>query len=234
MTDFDYEVKERKSIARGAYHKKGGSKSKKCSLPSDRLTAAQKRKLNGPVTTYNLANPMTYAEFKCLPAEYQAEYLNGLNSRFHVGLAPISADLFGLCKSSLWTYCKTTGVMPLLSNSFGNKGAKLDAEEKKVWHQFCGMCEPGEDTCAEIEEAPVPEEEKEETSPAPVRTDYSLSCLPELMCGGEVRMSGLASELLPALVRMIGGNDAQMSVHFRFVRKEEETDFGRTEENLSR
>ena len=52
MHDFDYDAMQKKRIARGASHMKRGSKSKKCTLPSDYLTAAQKRRLNGPVSTY--------------------------------------------------------------------------------------------------------------------------------------------------------------------------------------
>ena len=41
MRDFDYEVLQRKRIAQQAKHKKKGSKTCKCSLPSDYLTAKQ-------------------------------------------------------------------------------------------------------------------------------------------------------------------------------------------------
>lgn len=38
MTDFDYDVKQRRELARAAKYRKRGSKSKKCTLPSDYLT----------------------------------------------------------------------------------------------------------------------------------------------------------------------------------------------------
>ena len=50
MTDAEYvfqqDVKERKKMKTGAMHRKCGSKSKKCTLPSDYLTPSQKKKLN--------------------------------------------------------------------------------------------------------------------------------------------------------------------------------------------
>lgn len=58
--------------------KKNGSRSKKCTLPSDRLTPAQKRRLNGPVSTYNLSKPMNWIEFIQMPKDIQLEYLNTL------------------------------------------------------------------------------------------------------------------------------------------------------------
>ena len=51
---FIEDVTERKSIARGAFHKKGGAKSNKCTLPSDYLTRKEREKMNGEVKTWNL------------------------------------------------------------------------------------------------------------------------------------------------------------------------------------
>ena len=45
---YQADVKDRRREARGARHKKG-LKKKGCTLPSDALTPAQWRKLNGPV-----------------------------------------------------------------------------------------------------------------------------------------------------------------------------------------
>ena len=58
MNDFDFENMQKKRIAQGARHRVCGSKSRKCSLPSDLLTAAQKRKLNGPVERYDMGKPI--------------------------------------------------------------------------------------------------------------------------------------------------------------------------------
>ena len=45
MTDAQYlfvsDSREKKSVARSAVHRKGGRKSKKCTLPSDSLTEKQ-------------------------------------------------------------------------------------------------------------------------------------------------------------------------------------------------
>lgn len=75
MHDFDFDIMEKKRIAQGARARKCGSKSRKCTLPSDYLTAAQKKGLNGKVSTYNLSGPMTYSKFRVMPDDLQKEYL---------------------------------------------------------------------------------------------------------------------------------------------------------------
>ena len=82
MHDFDYDAMQKKRIARGASHMKRGSKSKKCTLPSDYLTAAQKRRLNGPVSTYKLDEPMNWESFKAMPEDLQKKYILGLQENY--------------------------------------------------------------------------------------------------------------------------------------------------------
>lgn len=78
---FKQTIKKRKSLARGSFYKKCGSKSKKCSLPSDKMTAKQRKELNGQVMSYNLNKPMTWKEFKELPTDIQKIYLLGLEGK---------------------------------------------------------------------------------------------------------------------------------------------------------
>ena len=82
MHEFDYDAMQKKRIARGASHMKRGSKSKKCTLPSDYLTAAQKRRLNGPVSTYKLDEPMNWESFKAMPEDLQKKYILNLQETY--------------------------------------------------------------------------------------------------------------------------------------------------------
>ena len=86
MHDFDFDIMEKKRIARGARARKCGSKSRKCTLPSDYLTAAQKKGLNGKVRTYNLSEPMTYNTFRAMPDDLQKEYLLKLRNEMDATL----------------------------------------------------------------------------------------------------------------------------------------------------
>lgn len=82
MTDEKYtlisDIKEKKAAARGAFARKRGSKSKRCSLPSDHLTPAQLKRRNSPVSTVKLNQPITYAEFQTLTPSLKFLYLDNL------------------------------------------------------------------------------------------------------------------------------------------------------------
>lgn len=88
------DIKEKKSTGRGAFHKKGGSKSKKCNFPSDYMTRKEKQALNGEVMSYNPNKFYSYAEFKQLPMEYQIKYINSLLTRYNCSFAAIAKYVF--------------------------------------------------------------------------------------------------------------------------------------------
>ena len=201
---------QKKRVANGARHRVCGSKSKKCSLPHDNLTPAQRKKLDGPVSSYSPTRYMPWEAFKHLPLDLQQEHLDYIQDRFRVGVNTISKVVFGLTGSTLRFHCERRGIR------FQKFPGTVNAKTMAALENWLNP----EETCADTvqEEAPA----EEERTPAVRMPD--LRDLPALMCGGEVRMSGLASELLPALAQMIGCNDAYMSVHFRFTPKKEENE----------
>ena len=71
MNDFDYEVLQKKRLARQAFHKKGGSKSRKCPMSTDRMTRKQWIERCGEVVTYELGKPMGWEAFKQMPVALQ-------------------------------------------------------------------------------------------------------------------------------------------------------------------
>ena len=93
MNDFDYDVLQKKRTAAGARHMKRGSRSKRCSLPSDNLTPAQLKRRNGPVSTYKLDAPMSWYDFRAMPEDLQKQYLTYLIETYKATL-PMLGDLF--------------------------------------------------------------------------------------------------------------------------------------------
>ena len=120
--------------------------SRKCTLPSEYLTAAQKRKLNGEVITVNLNRPMKWAEFKQLNKELQTMYAQNLVRKFGV-TAVAMAEMLGVSKCTVYTYAK--GVWGLRS--------RMTAAETEAFLKFCsGEAEE------EPEEAPTAADTPEE------------------------------------------------------------------------
>ena len=78
---FKEHEQETKRIARGSYNKKRGSRSRKCSLPQDRMTKGEWKKMNGEVKTYNLEAPMTKADFRSMPNDLKVKYIDNMAAK---------------------------------------------------------------------------------------------------------------------------------------------------------
>lgn len=137
MNDIEYTLtttnRERKNLANQARHKKGGSRSKKCTLPSDYLSAAQKKGLNGEVTTYEMDKPHTLSELRQWPEDIRKEYMANLVEKY----GPTNVDLaemFG---------CNRKHIHRVLPSVFG-----IDPSERNMrswqngndaWASFLGV-----------------------------------------------------------------------------------------------
>ena len=183
MNDFDYEVMQKKRIARGAAHMKRGSKSKKCSLPSDHMTPAEWKRRNGPVSTYSLNKPMDWETFKSLPVDIQQSYIDILQSRFNVTTSAISRDLFGKTGPTLKNHMEKTGIKYIQM-----KGRNMSTEEKDLWESWLSPAAPAwapaEEDPAKVQqfldELSLPEDYDAETAermdeePAPIELPREL------------------------------------------------------------
>ena len=151
MHDFDYDAMQKKRIARGASRMKRGSKSKKCTLPSDYLTDAQKRRLNGPVSTYKLDEPMNWESFNAMPEDLQKKYILRLQENYGANDEMIG-KMFKKSDTIALRLRNTLNIKPL-----GN--CKLNRKEKAIrdakWDAFCNGVvggKPGEPEKVENED----------------------------------------------------------------------------------
>lgn len=144
MHDFDYDAMQKKRIARGASHMKRGSKSKKCTLPSDYLTAAQKRRLNGPMSTYKLDEPMNWESFKAMPEDLQKKYILNLQNTYQAN-NDMLGKMFGVTGVSVCRMRHALGVGAMgQSKMTRDEVAVRDAK----WDAFCNGVvggKPGEE-----------------------------------------------------------------------------------------
>ena len=153
MNDFDYDAMQKKRIARGASHMKRGSK--KCTLPSDYLTAAQKRRLNGPVSTYKLDEPMSWESFKAMPEDLQKKYILNLQETYQAN-NDMLGKMFGVSGVSVCRMRHALGVGAMGQN-------KMTRDEVTVrdakWDAFCNGVvggKPGEPKKIENNEVEEP------------------------------------------------------------------------------
>lgn len=136
LSDEEYiyrqDIKEKKAAGRGIYSKKNGSKSKKCTLPSDYMTRKEKMAMNGEVMVYNPNTWYSWEEFKKLPMEYQIKYVNSLLLRYDCGLKAIGEILFGITGPSLYNYFKRKGQQQYLNSTGAKGGHSHDIGRKKL------------------------------------------------------------------------------------------------------
>lgn len=105
MTDERYvyntDIQDRKRTASGARAKKGGSRSRRCPLPSDKLTKTQLQKLNGSVESIKLNMPMDYARFKELTPTLQFLYLDHLVNEYNARRVDL-CSMLGVATCTFW------------------------------------------------------------------------------------------------------------------------------------
>ena len=149
MNDFDYDALQKKRIAAGDRHRKRGSKSRKCSLPQDHMTPAQLRRMNGPVKTYNLNQPMRWIEFTSMPEDLQKQYLTGLIATYSATNRMLGA-MMGVTGATVYQRQKYLGIPPVRTR---HTTVVTRAERDRVWEAFCTGA-----TVEPVEEAPAHEE----------------------------------------------------------------------------
>lgn len=133
MTDAAYLFRktssERKRNGWGAYNKKGGRR--KCSLPSDNLTAKQRKELNGVVETINTMEKLSYAEYKKLSKSMKEQYLTALFSIHNARVTDI-AEMWGRADQNLRRSFNEEGIdiskLAHLSSAFKKKSPSHDWE----------------------------------------------------------------------------------------------------------
>lgn len=126
MNEFDWEVLQRKSIARQAKHRKRGSRSKKCSLPSDGMSQKQWKERNGQVMEYNMSKPMKWKDFKYMPQDLQQQYLVGLRDK-HGATQKAVAEMLGITPNAFSTYLRNKGVSVFPKNGGKSPGNEWEA-----------------------------------------------------------------------------------------------------------
>ena len=133
MTDethaFISDIKERKHMARSAKAKVKG-KGRYVSLPSDNLTAKERKELNGAMSTYSMDKPHTYLELLSFPTDLRKEYMQGILDKY----APSTSDLYQMLRVSPITYRNFMDSLGIVKPR-----SYMTYDQKKTWRIFMGQ-----------------------------------------------------------------------------------------------
>lgn len=156
MNDFEYDCLQRKRLAGQAKYRKRGSRSKKCSLPSDRMTEKQWKERCGPVVSFNFNRPMSWDNFKKLTTIVQTEYIRNLQKKYGVTAVDLG-DMFGVQALTVRKYVEKNKLEVTFP-----RGRGLHASHKEEWNRFLGITsQPPEE---DVVETPAYENATEEPS----------------------------------------------------------------------
>ena len=205
MTDerfvYQQDMRERKRTASSARSKKAGSRSKRCPMPSDTLTKAQKAKLNGPVEKINLNRPMTYAELKELSPTLQFLYLDHLVT-VHKARRVDLATMLGTTSVNIGNIAKR---LPGKLEFSLNVPKRHQAPE---WQAFLAQ-----------EAAQAPEAEAQ--APAPAEQENAPQAAteptPEIFAGS-IKVRCTASAMLGALLRILDDPNREYEFEVSFTK----------------
>lgn len=175
MKDAEYLFKqtsaERKRTARGAFNRKCGSKSKKCTLPSDHMTKKERDAMNGEVNVYRLNEPVKWPEFKKWPEDIQRQYLLLLREKFVVDDEDLG-EMFGVARPTVSALKRKLGIS-------GKRGGRKPPLRKAEWYAFLGW--PVEKTPAAVEKTPAAVEETPEAESEFSEAELDILRLAELL-----------------------------------------------------
>ena len=113
MTDEKYtfiqDCKDKKSTAASAFRARTHcGKSGQVRLPSDFMTRKELNAMNGECKSYRMRDPMTWAEFKELPDDLKAEYVQWVREEFKVPDNAF-AELFNTAPGTVYKWFRTLG-----------------------------------------------------------------------------------------------------------------------------
>lgn len=187
--------KSAKRLARGAYNKRTGSRSKKCSLPSDRLTPKQLKERNGEIMSYNLSKPMNWDTFKKLDDDTQRRYIYRLANSYH-GRSRDVAVMFGITPVyfSNWLSRKSWG-----GEVFPHTGKRT---AHSAWLDFLRSDSPKPEGVLEHVEEPS----SDQTAPAEVKFATGDAGKDAKLIRGTLAYTGMPGAILNAAYNALDEN----------------------------
>ena len=104
------DLKTKNAVAKSARIKVGGKS--RYMMPSDYLSAIEKKKLNGEITVYEMKKPISWKKFKSYPKDIQRDYLQWFVDEFGISRGAL-APMLGVTVTGMYPYFKQQGFLDM-------------------------------------------------------------------------------------------------------------------------
>ena len=217
MNDIEFilkeDIKEKKKAGSGYRYKKNGSKSKKCTLPSDNLSKKEIEKMNGECKVYNLNKPMRYSNFCAMPVDLQIKYLEMLRDKFGANQTEIS-KMMGVADTTLASHrAKFLGSKPIFRSY---KHSSLNVE---AWNRFVNG-EEGKDTVVAEPDENLGDTCRIDNFADATYLPYNKIVSKADIVNGSMNLKGKADDIFRKMTDILGcENEYEIYVCFKAVSK---------------
>lgn len=224
--EYRQDVRDKAITARSArrmrtYNGKGGS----VKFPSDFLTAKERKAMNGEVKTFNINNPITWADFKAMPDDLKKAYIKMIDHRFNAPNTYI-AKMFGCNQRTLSLYLKDMGF----DHGFRSGREKWAKDEFEAWcrgEELVNVSEVEAEMHNESEQITVePTAENTPVEPVvPAEPDGRHVIIPDIpgliiADTATVSFTGHSDEILATLMCMLKNNTVNLTVNWTIIKEE--------------
>jgi len=218
LSDEEYvyrqDIKEKKSAGRGAFHKKNGSKSKRCKFPSDYLTKKEKMAMNGECVSYDMKKFYTYEEFKTFPDDIQLKYINSLINRYNVTVSAIAEEVFHITPTGLFKHLRKKELTQYLNKAPNSKSSIAIEGRARLIIAIEDANKPKEEVVPEpvIEKFAAPEPISEIITPEPVVDEPVEPRVFANFRSMRIEMNDWDSDILDFLRMRFAGGDYHITI----------------------
>lgn len=206
-TEFDRDVRERKSLVASARRKKNGLKSRKCTLPSDYMTKKEIESMNGELESINLNKPYGWEQLTRFPETLQREYIHSLRERFGVTTTML-AEMLGVGNSTANRFMRRLGFPVSAHNS------RATSKQRIAFDAFINRKEA---VAVEVEAVA---EQTVEPEPKPVVDERRQQTAFASPLSATLSYSGRVRDICEALVYALGA-DSEGEFEIMFNRRED-------------
>lgn len=228
MKDEEYlffqDMRDKKITARSARNTRThNGKRGRVKLPSDYLTKKELNAMNGEVKSYRLNDPMSWKEFKAMPDDVKAIYIQQLRAKFNAYDSAI-AEMMGVHRVTF------ANEMKRLKLGIGKSNGGTRSWDKEAWFAWVHgipLDTPKEDVgvpenlICEFEELPENFEEREFEPIAP-----AIECIQEeenttsetlekaIPCSGKLTFNGQATSILNTVIDILNGANVNITIEW--------------------